>query len=111
MDLIETGDETYEERKKRFDYIKARRAEKPRPTLEAIGKELGITRQNVWRALDRGVVKPSGRPRSDAGRRRFQLKRLEAWQKRRMAKLAVNKPTTIEDGWIARVEAIIKDLT
>lgn len=111
LDTKETGDETYEERKKRFEYIMARRAEKPRPTLEQIGKELGISRQNVWRTIDRGVVKPSGRPRSNEGRRRFQLKRLEAWQRRRNAKLAQGiLDTPRENEWIAKIEAIIQTL-
>jgi len=108
--VMETGDETYEARKERFDYIMARRAEKPRPTLAAIGKELGISRQNVHRIVKRNQVKPSGRPRSNEGRRSRAVLRLEKWQARRLAHLAANQPTTREDGWIARIEAELKAL-
>jgi hypothetical protein len=108
--VMETGDETYKSRLERYEYIVARRAEKPRPTLEAIGTELGISRQNVWRLLSRGGVKPSGRPRSNEGRRAKLVERLGKWQAQRLRHLAANKPTDREDGWIATIEADLKEL-
>lgn len=109
--VIETGDTTFEARKERFDYVMRRRAEKPRPTLAVIGEELGITRQNVWRIIHRGEVKPSGRPRSNVARRKRLVERLAKWQDRRLTKIAANKPTTVEDSWIAKVEGMLKDLS
>jgi hypothetical protein len=110
IERVETGDTTYDDRVTRYEYIVARRAEKPQPTLQAIGDALGITRQNVHRLLKRGGVRPAGRPRSDAGRRKFLIKRLTSWQTRRLKKLAVNKPTEVEDGWITKIEVEIQGL-
>lgn len=107
---FETGDETYEERLKRYEYIVARRAERPQPSLRALAKEMGISPQNIHRQLKRGVVKPSGRPRSDAARRRRLVARIGKWQTRRTTKIAAGKPVEVEDQWIAKLEAQLRDL-
>lgn len=108
---METGDKTYVDRLKRYEYIVARRAETPKPTLQVIATELGVSRQNVHRILKRGGVKPAGRPRSNEGRRRRVAERLEKWQHRRLAKIVKSLPVESEERWIAKLEGELRDLT
>jgi hypothetical protein len=106
-----TGDKTYEARVERVEYIKKRRADTPQPTLKQIGKELGISKQNVSRLLKRPTVRPAGRQPSNEGRKRRLVKRLGLWQSRRNFKLSEGRDVTYEDGWIATLEARLKDLS
>lgn len=110
IEMVETGDSTYPERVKRYEYIVARRADKPRPSLQKIAEELGISRQNVHRILRRGTVKPSGRPRSNDGRRKRVAARLTKWHQRRLDKTVRGLDTSYEDGWISRLEAELRSL-
>lgn len=103
-----TGDETYQARVERMEYIQKRRAEKA--TIQTIANELGISKQNVGRYLVRGTVRPSGRQPSNKGRKERLVKRLALWQSRRTANLVANRPTTYEDGWIADLEGRLRDL-
>lgn len=110
IETIETGDVTYADRFKRWEYIMARRGETPRPTLQKIADELHISRQNVHRIIKKGKVKPSGRPRSNEGRRKRVAARLEKWYARRLAKAVKALPVDVEDGWITKLEAELRAL-
>lgn len=109
-DLLDrkTGDSTYVDRVKRFEYIQKRRAEKA--TVQKIADELGISKQNVSRYLVRGTVRPSGRQPSNEGRKQRLGKRILLWQSRRTANLTAGRPTDYEDKWIADLEARLKAL-
>ena len=109
-DTITTGDKTYAARVERYEYIVARRAEKPQPTLQQIGNELGISKQNVSRLLSRDEVRPAGRQPSNKGRKARLVKRIAAWQSRRNFKLSEGRDVAYEDGWIATLEERLKDL-
>jgi predicted transcriptional regulator len=100
-----TGDQTYKDRLARYEYVVQRRAEKPQPTIEAIAKELGISKQNVSRLLSRGTVRPSGRQPSNEGRKKALQKRIDTWQARRQAHIEAGKPTDREDSWISDLTA------
>lgn len=107
---LETGDSTYAQRYERWQYVMNRLKDNPKPTYEQIGKELGIAKQNVGRIVKRGVVKPSGRQRTNAGRIKRLTARLQLWNSRRGANLAVGAPTLVEDRWIADISDRIRVL-
>lgn len=105
-----TGDTTYLKRIDRYEYVLGRLADTPKPTYETIGKELGITRQNISRLVNRGTPKPAGRQPSNEGRIARLTVRLGQWQARRTARIVAGQPTVREDGWIADLAARIRDL-
>jgi hypothetical protein len=107
---LETGDTTYQERYRRWEYVMGRLKDNPRPTYEQIGSELGISKQNVGRIVARGEVKPSGRQRTNAGRIQRLGKRLQLWNSRRAANLVAGATTEVEDRWIADLSGRIKVL-
>lgn len=107
---IETGDKTYTDRVKRYEYIMGRLSDTPRPTLEKIGQEIGVTKQNVSRLIKRGTVRPAGRPPTNDGRRKRVMARLAMWQARRTAKIADGKDVAFEDKWIADLEQRLRGL-
>ena len=109
-DII-TGDKTYQARVDRYNYIIGRRAEKPQPTIQKIADELGISKQNVSRLINRGKVLPAGRQPSNKGRIARLQKRVDIWKHRRDYKLSMGKDVSYEDGWIATLEARIKALS
>jgi len=110
IDLMdrETGDDTYVARVERWNYIQKRRAE--HATVQTIANELGLAKQNVSRYIVRGTVRPTGRQRSNEGRKDRLAKRVMLWQQRRTANIVAGKPTTYEDKWIADLEGRIRDL-
>jgi hypothetical protein len=108
---IETGDKTYVTRKERFDYIMASIKPGPnRKTYRELAKELGVSHQAIGRVAKRGVVRPSGRPRSNEGRIRRLSIRLNNWQTRRTTKLGKGLDVSYEDANIAKLEAQIAAL-
>jgi hypothetical protein len=107
---IETGDATYQSRVERYEYIMKRRAEKPRPTYRQLAKEMGVSHQAIGRIVKRGVVRPSGRPRTNTGRIKRLSIRLNSWYGRRTAKLAKGLDVSYEDASIAKIEAQIAAL-
>lgn len=107
---LPTGDVTYADRYRRWQYVNERLAANPKPTYEQIGKELGISKQNVGRIVARGEVKPSGRQRTNAGRIKRLTARLTLWSSRRAANLAAGTPTVVEDRWIADLTERIRVL-
>lgn len=102
-DLLErkTGDATYRDRVARFQYVMARLNDKPKPTYDTIGKELGITRQNVARLVKRGTVKPAGRQPTNEGRKKALRARLDKWHARMVERAANGKSTDREVKWIS----------
>lgn len=108
---IETGDKTYADRVKQYEYIMRRLSETPKPTYRKLAEELGVHHQHIGRIVKRGVVRPSGRPRSNEGRVKAIVERLDRWQARRTAKLAKGRDVTFEEGHIAKLEAKLADLT
>ena len=106
----QTGDSTYLDRVARFEYIQRRLSEKPKPTYEQIGKELGIAKQNVARYVKRGTVRPSGRQPSNDGRKQRIINRLSMWQTRRAFKMGKGLPVEYEDKWIQDLEGRLRAL-
>lgn len=106
---LETGDATYQERYDRWLYVMKRTKEGA--TRRAIGAELGIAHQNVDRIIKRGYVKPSGRQKSNEGRKRRIMKRLDLWSSRRATKLAQGLPVEVEDRWIAKLAKRMQELS
>ena len=105
MTDIETGDRTYETRKQRFDYVMESIKPGPnRKTYRQLAQELGVSHQAIGRLVKRGVIRPSGRPRSNEGRIRKLATRLNRWQERRTRKLSKGLDVTYEDAHIAKLE-------
>jgi hypothetical protein len=110
-EMIETGDKTYADRLKRYEYVLQRLSEPNAPTYEQLGRELGISKQAVSRMVTRGVLRPSGRPRSNEGRRKRLVARIEKWQARRLAKMGKKMDVAYEDANIAKLEAQLADFS
>jgi hypothetical protein len=113
---MRTGDKTYADRKRRYDFVMERLQAQPRPSYEQIGKEIGetfgtpITRQNVGRMVKRGMLRPAGRPFNYQGRRNQLESKLAYWTLRRDEATRLGREHDKEDQWIAKYEADIREL-
>ncbi len=105
-----TGDRTYKARVERYEYVLKRMSQTPKPTVQAVADELGISKQNVSRLIVRGTVRPSGRQPTNAGQIARMETRLARWKARRDRKAASSQDTEVESRWIDDLEAQLASL-